>query len=229
MGVIVNSIAIIVGSAIGLLFKGGIPQRVHETLMNGIGLCVLYLGVDGALANENIMMLLISIGLGGFIGSWIDIDRWVIKTVNQLEARFVPKRDKNGPSLSQGFIAASMLLCIGSMVIVGSLESGLNGDHTTLYTKSVLDFVTALLLSSSLGIGVMLSSISILIVQGSLTLSAQLAAPILTPAVITDVISIGSVILIGLSLNVLEITDIKLMNLMPAIFVPVIFMLITMI
>lgn len=226
MGAIVNSVAIIIGGAIGLLFKGGIPQRVHQTLMNGIGLCVLYLGIDGALENENIMMLIISVGLGGFIGSWLDIDGWIIKKVNQLEERWVTKNNENEGNLSQGFIAASMLFCIGSMAIVGSLESGLSGNHTTLYTKSILDFVISLLLSSSLGVGVMFSSVSILMIEGGLTLLSQLAAPILTPAVITDVISIGSVLLIGLSFNMLEITDIKLMNLMPAMFVPIVVMLV---
>ena len=228
MGAVVNSIAIIIGSTIGLLFKGGIPQRVHQTLMSGMGLCVLYLGVDGALENENIMMLIISIGLGGFIGSWLDIDGWIIRKVNRIEARWIPKRTTQEPSLSQGLIAASMLFCIGSMVIVGSLESGLSGNNTTLYTKSIIDFIISLLLSSSLGLGVMFSSVLILIIEGSLTLFAHWAAPILTPAVITDVISIGSIVLIGLGLNMLEITKIKAMNLVPAMFVPIVIMLLTM-
>ena len=226
-GTLVNSLSIIVGSFIGFLFKGGIPDRINDTIMKGLSLCVLLIGLTGAIKVDGNRMLIIifSIVLGGIIGEIIDIHGNIQKLGYNIEKRakgLVP-----GGKISEGFTTASILYCVGAMAIVGSLESGLTGNHQTLYAKSVLDGVTSVVFASSLGIGVALSSISVLIYQGVITLCASLLKGVLVATVINDISVIGSLLIIGISFNMLEITEIKIANFLPAVFIPVIYQLIS--
>lgn len=222
MGVIINSLVIAVCSLIGMRLQAGIPPRIHKRLMQGIALCVLAIGIEGSLSGENTIIMILSMVVGTIIGEAVDIDTKISQAINWVEKK-VNRQDKES-QLGQGFISAIMIFCIGSMSILGSLESGLTGDNTTLYTKSILDGITAILLSSSLGAGVLLSAIPVLLLQGSLVILAGLLAPFLSVAVVNEIIAVGSILLIGLGFNILKITELKILNFTPAIFLPPIFM-----
>ncbi|NLV15659.1 MAG: DUF554 domain-containing protein [Syntrophomonadaceae bacterium] len=220
LGSVVNFLAIAVGGGIGLIFKKGLPEKIGETVMYGLALCVLYIGFSGALSGENILIVVLSMAIGAVLGEWIDLDRYIISLGNWLEARY--KGQEGTTSISQGFVTASLLFCVGALAIVGSLQSGLTGNHETLFTKSLIDGIAAIILASSLGAGVILSAGAVLIYQGTITLLAQVLSPYLTPVVINEMTCVGSLIIIGLALNMLKITRLKVMNLVPAIFFPII-------
>lgn len=222
MGAIVNSVVVIIGSLIGLVIGHRLSEKLNLALMQGIGLVVLTIGITGAIEGENALVMILSIVLGIMLGEAIDIDGRVNGWVNQLSAKF--QRDGDSSQLAQGFLSATMMFSIGSMAIVGSLESGLIGDNTTLYTKSVIDGITSILFSSSLGIGVAFSSVPLLIYQGGLTLFARSLAPFLLDAIILEMTTVGSILLIGMGLNILNITEIKIMNMVPAVFFPILLM-----
>lgn len=222
MGVIVNAVTIIICGIIGVTFKAGIPDRFNERIMHGIGLCVLVLGIVGVMTLENSIVMIVSVLLGTIVGESLRIEERINNAVKNLEKRLKHLKYING--LGDGFIAATMIFCVGSMAIVGSLESGLLGNHSTLYAKSILDGIIAILLGSSLGAGVILSSIPVLIYQGAITLLASTMEPYLGSAVINEVVVVGSLLLIGLGLNMLDITELKLMNYVPAMIIPVIIM-----
>lgn len=221
MGTLVNCLTIIGGFIIGLCIKGKVNEKVSTTVMQGLGLCSLYIGISGSLKCEEPIQLIVSMAVGALIGELIDIDKWLTKLGDYFENKFKKKDDK--VSISEGFVTSSLLFCVGAMAIVGSLESGLNGDNTTLYAKSVLDGVSSIIFSSTLGIGVFLSVFTVLIYQGSITLTASMLSGILSTSVITNMSVVGSVIIIGLGLNILGMTKIKVANLLPAIFIPIIF------
>lgn len=220
MGVIVNTLAIIVGSLLGVGLNAGISKKISDTIMKGIGLVVLIIGISGALTGERTIVMVVSIVAGACLGEWIDIDHFFKLAVQKIESKFIRKNTSS--TFGQGFVTATLLFCVGSMAIIGSLEGGLVQDHSTLYTKSVLDGITATILASTLGIGVMFSSAPVFIWQGSIFLLAGVLQPFLSPEVITEVIATGSILLIGLGLNMLEITELKILNYMPAMFFPAI-------
>lgn len=212
-GVIVNAIAVILGSLIGLVCKKGIPEKYSDAIMKGIALCVLYIGFSGALKGENTIIVILAMVLGAVIGTWIGIDELLNKAGNMLEKKF--SRDGK-TSIAQGFVTASLLFCVGAMTIVGSLTAGLSGDYEMLFTKSVLDFISAIMLTVSLGIGVMFSSVFILVFQGAIALFAGIIAPVLSEAAINEIICSGSLLILGLGLNLLGITKLKVANYIPA-------------
>lgn len=220
---VVNALAIVVGGLVGLLFKKGIPERMSQTLMKALALCVVFLGVKGMLEKEHTMMLILAMVLGGLIGEGLELDAKIHKLGDWLESRF--RQEKGASNIADGFVSATLLFGVGAMAIVGSLQSGLTGDHTTIFTKSMLDFVAAIIFASTKGVGVLFSAIAILIYQGSIVLTAYWLAPVLTAPTITAMSAIGSLIILALGLNMLEITKIKVMNLVPAIFLPIILML----
>lgn len=219
LGTWVNTAAVLLGGSIGLLVKKGIPARLNDILMKGLGLCTLYIGISGALAGKDTLKLILSMVLGALIGELLDLDGKIVGLGAWLEGRFSQK--EGSVSLAEGFVSASLLFCVGAMTIVGSLQSGLTGDHQMLFTKSMLDFVAAILFASSLGAGVLFSAVFVLVYQGGITLLAGLAAPYLGEAVIAEMTCVGSVLIIGLALNMLGVTKLKVMNYVPAIFVPI--------
>lgn len=221
MGTIINCIAIIGGCLVGLIVSGKIQERVSKNIMNGLALCVIYIGISGSLNGGDTLQMIISIAIGALIGELIDIDKWLNKLGDFLESKV--KTKKGEVSISQGFVTASLLFCVGAMAVVGSLENGLTGDYSTLLAKSVLDGVSSIIFASTLGIGVMLSAFVVLIYQGSITLCAGLLSGVLSTAVITNMSAVGSLLIIGLGLNMLGVTKIKVANLLPAIFIPILF------
>lgn len=221
LGTIVNTIAVIIGAGIGMLLKKGIPDRLADTMMKGLGLCTLFLGISGSLDGKNSLILIISIVIGALIGEGIDLDAKLNQLGKWLENRFKSK-DGNKVSIAEGFVSASLLFCVGAMTIVGSLQSGLQGNHEMLFNKSMLDFVAAIIFASTMGVGVMVSAAFVFVYQGAITMLAQWVAPVLSDVVIAEMNCVGSVIIMGLALNMLGITKLKVMNYVPAIFIPII-------
>lgn len=226
LGTIVNSLAIIGGCLVGLIVKGRLTEKVSTTIMNGLALCVLYIGISGALKGQDTLQIIICIAIGALVGEIIDFDKRLNDLGNIIEEKINNNKKNNSSekiSISEGFVTSSLLFCVGAMAVVGSLESGLRGDHSTLFAKSILDGVSSIIFSSSLGIGVMLSSVAILIYQGSITLLAGGLSTVLTETVISNMSAVGSLLIVGLGFNMLGVSKIKVANLLPAIFIPIIF------
>lgn len=217
IGVMVNVLTVLIGSVAGLLLKRGIPERVTESLMTGIGLCTIFIGVSGALQGENTLILILSMAIGTVIGTLLDIDSALNRLASYVEQRF---RQENGKvTLAEGFVTASLLFCVGAMTIVGSLQAGLTGDMEMLYTKATLDLISSCVLAASLGVGVLLSDFFVLGFQGGIVLLARFVAPFLTEYAISEMTCAGSVLIIGLGLNLIGVTKIKVANYLPVIFI----------
>lgn len=221
-GTIVNFLAIIVGSIIGMVLKRGISKKISTTIIQGLSLCTIFIGISGAIKGANFILIIISVALGALIGELVDIDKRIESLGNAIENKFKGK----GSNISQGFVTSSLLFCVGSMAIVGALESGLSGNYKILFAKSILDGTVSIIFASSLGLGVLLSSFSVLIYQGSITIAASFLKPFLTQAVITDMTAVGSILIMGLGFNMLNMTKIKVANLLPAVFIPIIYQII---
>ena len=226
LGTIVNALAIIGGCLVGLVVKGRLTEKISSTIMNGLALCILYIGISGALKGKDTLQIIICIALGALVGEIIDIDKRLNNLGDMIEKKINSKKKSKAEektSISEGFVTSSLLFCVGAMAVVGSLESGLQGNHTTLFAKSILDGVSSIIFASSLGIGVMLSSIAVLVYQGSITLLAGGLSTVLNDTVISNMSAVGSLLIIGLGFNMLGISKIKVANLLPAIFIPIIF------
>ena len=214
LGVLVNVLTVTVGSCLGLLLKRGIPKKVSGAAMSAIGLCTLLIGMDGALDGGNVLVAIVSLVGGVIIGTLLNIDGNLQKLGERLENTM----GKGGEgSIARGFVTASLLFCVGAMTIVGSLESGLTGDHSLIFTKSALDFVSSMMLASTLGVGVLLAGGFVLVVQGGLVLLSGVLAPVLSEAVITEITCVGSLMIVGLGLNLLNITKLKVADFLPAL------------
>ncbi len=221
LGTFVNTVAVLIGGSIGLILKKGLPERMADTIMKGIGLCVIYIGIDGCLEGSNALITIISAAVGAVIGELLDLDGKVNRLGGWLEQKVSKNSDGGKNTLAKGFVSASLLFCVGAMTIVGSLNSGLSGDHQMLYTKSLLDFISSIIFASSLGVGVLFSALFVLVYQGAITLLAGFLAPFLTEIVISEMTCIGSVLIMGIGLNMMGITKLKMMNYVPAIFLPI--------
>ncbi len=224
IGTLVNTLTIIVGSLLGLLIKGGIPKRFDDIIMKALGLSVLFVGIEGSLKTTETLLLIISLVAGAIIGEALDIDKWLNELGKRIESQF--KKKGRGGNIAEGFVSASLLFCVGSMAIVGAIQSGLEGNHTMLYIKSMLDGITSIIYTSTMGIGVIFSAGAVFLYQGAIALGASFLGTVLDTTQIANIGGIGSVLIIGLGLNLLGITKIKVGNLLPAVFVPMIYYII---
>ncbi len=219
LGTFINAAAIIVGGTIGLVLKGGIPKKIKVTMLQGIGLCVLLIGILGLSKVNNELVVIISVVIGAILGESIDIDMRFENLGKKIEKSF-----KGGKSnVAEGFVTCSLLYCVGAMAITGALESGLMGKHTILSSKAVLDGITAAIFASTMGVGVILSSVSVFIYQGIIAFGASFAKDILGPLAISDMTAIGSLLIMAIGFNLLDITKIKIANLLPAVFLPILY------
>lgn len=225
LGVIVNVGAVIVGSLLGLLLKKGIPERISKAVMTAMGLCTLFVGITGIMGGGNTIVVIVSMVLGTIVGTLLNIDGGINHLGEMIESKVKPKDGKG--NIVEGFMTASLLFCVGAMAIIGSLNSGLLGEHEVLFTKSVMDMISACMLASALGIGVIFSAVSVLVYQGAIVLLAELLQNVLTnQALITDITCAGSLMIIALGLNLVGAVKIKVADQLPAIlFVPLIFKL----
>lgn len=231
LGTLVNFGAIVGGSIIGMIVKGGLSEKVSKTVMDGLALCVFFIGalniigVSSKLGDNDVLIVIISTVIGAIIGGKIDIDN----KIENLGLNIEKKLNRSGGQVAKGFVTSSLLFCIGAMAIVGSLESGLLGKHDTLFAKSILDGITSIVFASSLGIGVMLSGFSVLLYQGLITIGATFLKGVLVTTVITNMTAIGGFLIIALSLNMLGVAKVKVANLLPCIFIPMLYQVIQMI
>lgn len=216
-----NVAAVLVGGVLGLLLNKGVPERIANALMTGVGFCTMYIGITGCLDGKNTLVAVLSIVIGAALGTALDLDGRLTRLGQRIENKLVKNPQSSSGRLAQGFVSASLLFCVGTMAIVGSLQSGLQGDHETLYLKSVLDAISSIVFGATLGAGVLLSSVSVFVYQGAITLLAQLVAPYLNDAVIGEMNCVGSLLIIGLSLNLLKVADIKIANFVPAVLLPI--------
>ena len=215
-GVFVNMATAVIGGLLGTFFKKGIPEKISTAVMTAVGLCVVYIGIDGALKGENTLVLIISMLIGTVIGSLIDIDDKINRLGLWVEKKF--SKGEKKVSIAEGFVTSTLLFCVGSMTVVGSLNAGLLGDNRMLYTKAVLDLVSGTVIATTCGVGVVFSAISVLVIQGGIVLLAEQLNGVLTTSAINEMTCVGSVIIIALGLNLVGISKFKVANFMPAIF-----------
>ena len=225
LGVFVNTLTVILGTVIGILFRKFLPQRLGDAVMKGVALCVLYIGISGMLDGTNAIIAILSMACGAIVGTLIDIDKWFNRFADFLQTKLARKKKEGASStLAEAFVSSSLLFCVGAMTIVGSLDAGLRGDNSTLYAKAVLDGISSIFFASSLGFGVLLSAATVFVYQGALVLLAGVLQSVLTKEfIIAEMTCVGSLLIIALGLNKLGITKIKVMNYLPAIFFPILF------
>ena len=221
-GTVINALSIIAGSLIGLLFREGIPKTYRVTVMHAMGLAVILVGIKSALKTDALLVVIISLGLGSLMGEFLRIEARLEQMGNWLELRF----SKHGDGISKGFVTTSLLFCVGAMAIVGSLESGLTGNHQTLFAKSIIDGITAVVFASTMGFGVIFSAVSVLIYQGVITLSAVYMKQFLVPEVVAQMSSVGGLLIVAIGLGILDIKKIRIGNMLPAIFMPLAYFMI---
>lgn len=218
-GTLVNTATVILGSCLGMLLGKGLPERISKALMTALGFCTMYIGITGCLKGRNALVVIVALVLGTLIGEGADLDRRVNRLGSWVEGRL--SRGERRMPIAEGFVNASLLFCVGAMTVVGSLNSGLTGDHTMLYAKACLDLVSSTVFASAMGVGVTLAAGVVLVLQGGIALLAHLIAPLLSEAVIADMTCVGSLLIIGLALNLIGISKLKIMNFVPAIFLPI--------
>lgn len=227
-GVLFNTLTVIVGSLIGLIFRKGFPRKLTDAVMCGLGLCTVYIGLSGALsagsdADANPVMPIIAVALGVLLGTLIDIDCHLTRLGDAVERKFsknsAAEADGHKSKIAEGFVSACLLFCVGSMTIVGGINAGVSGDNTLYFTKGTLDLVSSIALSVSFGVGVLLSAVFVLLFQGGLVLASGLIEPYLTSHMIAEMNCVGSLLIVIIGLNLMGITKIKVANFLPAILI----------
>lgn len=240
LGVIVNGLVIVGASFAALILKKFIMkfdknnkvEKISDTIMSGLALCIIYMGISGALECQHVLICIISMVVGGLIGELIDIDKGLNSFGDKIEEKLNKGKtdvSKEKVSISQGFVSASLLFCVGAMAVVGALNSGLFGNNDTLFAKSALDGVSSFLFSLTMGIGVLLSAVAVFLYEGIIACGAFLLKGVLSTAVITEMNAVGSLLILALGINMILKANIKVANLLPAMFVPIIFGIIGMI
>lgn len=219
LGTIVNTVAIIAGSLLGVSLRRGIPDRYKETVIAAIGLVVLLIGLKNALQTDDLLLVIISLTLGAVLGEMMHIEERIEAVAYWIGNRL----GRAGDGVAQGFVTASLVFCVGAMGIVGALESGLTGNHQTLFAKSMLDGVTSIIFASTLGIGVLFSSAAVFIYQGAITFLAVYLKPSLTPVVVTQMSAVGGLLIVAIGLNILDISKLRLGNMLPGLFIPLVY------
>jgi len=221
-GTLVNAAAIVAGTLIGILFKNGLPERIQKIIFQAVGIAVIFIGVIGVVQNAgNTMMLVCSLILGAVVGELIDFETRCEKLGEKLKARFVKPDSSSSVTFVEGFVSATVLFCVGAMAIVGSLNDGLMHDPGMLFTKAILDGITSIVLASTLGIGVAFSAGPILIYQGLITVLAAVLSGVFTDTLIQNMSFVGNAIIFCIGLNFLFPKKIKVGNLFPAMFMPI--------
>lgn len=224
-GVTVNFVAIIIGSLFGIIFKKFIKDSYKETIMSGIAITVIIMGIMNVIETNQFLIVIISIVIGSLIGEMLDLEDKINRVADVLCLKF-EKNQREGSTFSEGFVTTTLIFCVGAMAIVGSLESGLTGNHDTLLAKSLLDGVSSIIFASTFGIGVIFSAAPVLIYEGAIVLGASFIKDFLTPEMITEISAVGGILIIAIALNILNLKKIRIGNMLPAIVIPVIYFVI---
>lgn len=217
LGSLVNGGAIVLGAALGLLFKKMLPERMRSTLLHATSLCSLGIAIPGLIGNDgNALVPILSLVVGTLIGELLNIDGAMTRLGESLQ-----KRLSGHGSVTEGFVTASLVFAIGAMAVMGALQSGLQNEHSILFAKSIIDGVAAVVFASTLGIGVAFSGITVFAVEGIMALLSSLIAPYLSDMVVTQITFTGSLLILAISFNVMGITKIKVLNMVPALILPI--------
>ena len=228
LGNLVNATCIILGSLLGLLAHRGLKDNYKTVVMQAIGLAVLFIGavtaIGGLLKPESeAILFIISLVIGGATGELLGLENKLEGLGRLIQSKMSRGQAANEGNIARGFVTASLIFCVGTMAIIGSLESGLKGNHNMLFAKSVLDGVTAMILSSTMGIGVIFSAAMVFLYQGAIVLFATALEPFLTVDMIREISIIGGILIFGIGLGMMEIKKIKTLNLLPAVLIPVLY------
>jgi uncharacterized membrane protein YqgA involved in biofilm formation len=233
IGTIVNCLAILAGSAIGILFSRRISESLSDIICSAAGIVTLILGMKMAFESQNAIYLALSLIAGGLVGSWWDIDGKILALGGFLERRFGGQRGpKRGPQPTAGspfayaFLNASVLFCVGAMAIVGSFKAGTEGNYEMLFTKSVLDGFMAIVIAAAMGAGTAFSALSILVYQGSLTLASAYIKPWVSPRMIAELTGLGGSLVIMIGINLLSLRKLKTANYLPGLIIMILLVLV---
>lgn len=217
LGSAVNGIAIVIGGLIGLFAGKLLPERIRTALVPTMSLVTIGIAVPGMMKTENLLIPILSMVIGTFIGELIDIDGALQKLSNKLQSKF------KGSSVAEGFFTCSLVFAVGAVAVMGALDSGLKGDHNLLYAKALMDGTAAIAFAAALGLGVVFSSVTVFVVEGGIALLAGLVADLLSTAVINEISFVGSLLIVGISLNMMGATKLRILNMVPALVLPIIF------
>lgn len=217
IGTAANVAAIIIGSLLGLMIKKGLPQNWQETMLSGIALCIFVIGLKMACATNNIIVTVLSLAIGAVFGEAYGLEKRFNSLGDWVGKKVAGGKPSMAKSITEGFVSSSLLFCIGAMAVVGSIQDGLAHDPTTLYAKATLDGIISVLLSANLGIGVMLSAVSVGLYQGGITVLAGVLEPYVTKAVLTEITAAGGVMIMAIGSNMLHVTAIRISNMLPGI------------
>ena len=222
LAVFVNMATVLLGSAIGILFRKRIRESYTKAIISALALVTIVIGVTSAIPTQNLLCVIVCMALGTMLGELLRLDDRINGAGDWLKRKVLRGKAQDS-RFTEGFVSACILFCVGSMTIMGSLEAGVNRNYSIIFAKSALDFVSSMMFGAAMGIGVPFSALFILVFQGGLTLLAGLVAPFLSQAVIIEMTAAGGTILIGMGLNMLELSEkrIKVANMLPAIFLPI--------
>lgn len=225
LGPIVNAVCVIIGGTVGTLFGSAISEKLSSAIIVAIGLMTMVMGFQFASQTSDILIVMVCLVLGTIVGVALDLDNKMDHAADAVKQKLAGTRFSQG-KFADAFISTTILFCIGTMTVVGSIKSGLDGDHSILITKSIMDMISSIVFASALGAGVLMSSVSVLLIEGGIALLAGLAAPILTTEVVNEMSAVGGVMFIGLAINLTGISQkkIKVGDMLPAIFVPILYM-----
>jgi len=226
LGPSVNAIAIVVCAMVGCFLMRGIPARFEEIFRKAIGLSVILIGIKGALDCQRMLLCIMSMVLGSALGELIGIDAFMNRIGQWAESKLGKNSNGEGHNFAKAFVSTTILFCGGSMATVGSLQSGLLGNHEILFAKSILDGATSIVFGATMGIGVIFSAIPVFIYQAGIAMLSILVKDFLTPDIIREMSAVGNLIVAGIGFNFLDIKEIKVANFIPAIFIPVVYMII---
>ena len=224
LGVIINMAAVIVGGSIGTFFGSNIKEKYTDAIITAISLMTVVIGIQSAIKTNSIMCVMICLVIGTVVGVMLKLDDFLDSAADRLKNRLKNTFLGKG-KFSDAFVSSSVLFCIGTMAVIGSINAALKKDYDILVAKSIMDFMSAIVFSAALGGGVIFSAISIFAVQGGIVLLAEVCQPLLTEAVVTEMSAVGGTIFIGMSINLLGLSDkrIKIGDMLPAIFIPIIY------
>lgn len=215
LGTAFNVAAIIVGTLIGLVLKQRLPEQMNSIAIQGLGLVTALIGIKMMITTENILIVLVSTVIGGILGEVFRIEA----RLDAFGAKMEAKLSKEGGTFAKAFVTSSLLYCVGPMAILGALQDGLRGDFTILLTKSGLDGIASVAFASTLGIGVLFSTLPVAVYQGGITIAAAMLEPYLSSSIVNEMTATGGLLILGIALNILQVAKIKVGNLLPAILV----------
>lgn len=219
---VVNALGIVAGSLVGFIFKKGLSEKLQSSIMKAIGLCIFLVAMQNAIKTENTLCVIICMVFGTVIGELLKIDDNLNKGADKIKNKIVKNDNGANSTFTEGFVTASLLFCVGSMAILGSIEAGVHHNYSIIYAKTVMDAVSSIVFTTTFGLGVACSAVPVLIVQGAITLLATGLSGVLTESIVTEIAAVGGIMLLGLAINMLGLSKkpIKVANMIPALFLP---------